>query len=203
VRDFAKECFVPFTVGGGITRIDQIQQLLRAGADKISINTAAYANPRLIEDAAGRFGAQCVVASVDARRMEDGAYRCFSHAGTLATDRDPVEWSRELQERGAGEILITSIDKDGTMTGYDLGLVKSLVRAVDIPVIAAGGAGNYDHMRQVVHEAGVSAVAAASMFHFTEQTPAGVKHALAEAGIPVRRSYREHLSGVSRSVEAR
>lgn len=186
IHDFADECFVPFTVGGGITSIEQVKQLLRVGADKICLNTAAYARPELIEEIAGRFGSQCVVASIDARRTDDGGYRCFSHAGSVDTERNPADWARELADRGAGEILITSIDNDGTMNGYDLALVESVVNAVNLPVIASGGAGNYEHMRQAIQEAGASAVAAASVFHFTEQTPAEAKRALAAYGIPVR-----------------
>jgi len=189
VRDFADECFVPLTVGGGITGIDQIQKLLRAGADKICVNTAAYADPGLVEEAAKRFGAQCVVASIDARRGEDGGYFCFSHSGTVATGRRADEWAKELENRGAGEILITSIERDGTMSGYDLALIQQVVRSVNLPVIASGGAGNYEHMRLAIQEGGASAVAAASIFHFTEQTPAAAKKALAAAGIPVRENY--------------
>lgn len=189
IRDFSEECFVPLTIGGGITDIVQIQRLLRAGADKISINSTAYINPELIDDAAKRFGTQCVVASIDTRRMDDGSHRCFSHSGTRATDRSPVQWARELESRGAGEILITSIDLDGTMQGYDLELIEKVASAVNLPVIASGGAGNYEHMRQAIQEAGASAVAAASIFHFTEQTPAEAKKALAAAGIPVRQNY--------------
>jgi cyclase len=191
VHDFADECFVPFTVGGGITSVDHIRGLLRAGADKVSVNTAAYANPRLVDEATRRFGSQCIVASIDARRTDEGRYRCYSHSGSVATERYADEWARELESRGAGEILITSVERDGTMQGYDLELVASVARAVKIPVIASGGAGNYEHMRQAIQEAGASAVAAASMFHFTEQTPAEAKAALQAAGIPVRRNYRE------------
>lgn len=189
VRDFSEECAVPLTVGGGISSLEQIVALLRAGADKVAINTAAYSNPTLIEAAAYRFGAQCVVASIDARRLEDGRYSCFSHSATVNTYRDPVEWVKELADRGAGEILLTSIDRDGTMLGYDLELVERVVRAVYLPVIASGGAGNYQHMIDVVKQAGASAVAAASIFHFTEQTPSGAKAAMQAAGIPVRRNY--------------
>ena len=189
VSDFADECFVPFTVGGGVRDVAHVQQLLRAGADKVCINTAAYERPGLVTDAARRFGAQCVVASIDARREGD-RWRCYSHSGTRAQPRDPVSWARELQDRGAGEILLTSIDRDGTMQGYDLPLVEQVVRAVQVPVVASGGAGNYEHMRQAIQEAGASAVAAASMFHFTEQTPAGAKAALAAAGVAVRTAYR-------------
>lgn len=191
VSDFSDECFVPLTVGGGITSVEHITQLLKSGADKICINSAAYADPALIDQAAARFGAQCVIASIDVKETEPGRYECYSHAGTLATGRDPVSWARELAARGAGEILITSIDLDGTMRGYDLKLVSSITSAVAIPVIASGGAGNYGHMVQAVKDAGASAVAAASMFHFTEQTPAEAKRHLAQAGIPVRRNFVE------------
>lgn len=189
VSDYSSHCFVPLTVGGGITDIEQIASLLRGGADKVSINSAAYSNIQIIEAAANRFGAQCVVASVDAKREADGRLRCWSHSASAATDRDPVSWARELEDRGAGEILLTSIDRDGTMTGYDLSLIESVTSAVKIPVIASGGAGNYGHMIAAIKEAGASAVAAASIFHFTEQTPADAKRALHAAGIPVRLNY--------------
>lgn len=187
VSSFSPYCFVPLTVGGGISQAGQIAGLLRAGADKVSIGTAAYASPQLIEEAARRFGSQCVVVSVDAIRDDDGELLCLSHSGTAATGRKPVEWAKEMRDRGAGEILLTSVDRDGTMQGYDLDLIAGVASAVDIPVIASGGAGNYRHMVEAI-EAGASAVAAASMFHFTEQTPAGAKAALAESGIAVRRN---------------
>lgn len=189
VSDFAEECFVPLTVGGGIYDIAQITALLRAGADKISINSAAHARPEVIDEAAGRFGAQCVVASIDARRCDDGSYAVLSHCGAQPTGRDPVSWARELEGRGAGEILLTSVERDGTMQGYDLELVEAVTSAVGIPVIASGGCGTYQHMVDVVQQAGASAVAAASIFHFTEQTPAGAKQALHSAGIPVRQNF--------------
>lgn len=189
IGDFSEECCVPLTVGGGITNLEQILPLLHAGADKIAINSAAFTNPALIDVAANRFGAQCIVASIDVRRFSDGGTRCFSHSGTLDTGKDPVEWARELESRGAGEILLTSIDRDGSMLGYDLELVERVTKAVDIPVIASGGAGCYQHMIDVVQKAGASAVAAASIFHFTEQTPAGAKLAMQAAGIPVRRNF--------------
>lgn len=189
VSDFSEECSVPFTVGGGITNLQQIVSLLHAGADKVAINSAAYSYPNLVETAASRFGAQCVVVSIDAKRHADGKYSCYSHAATVDTAKTPVEWAREMAARGAGEILLTSIDRDGTMLGYDLELVEQVAKAVDIPVIASGGAGNYGHMIEVVKKAGASAVAAASIFHFTEQTPAGAKNAMQEAGIPVRRNF--------------
>lgn len=189
INDFSEECAVPLTVGGGIASLDHMLSLLHAGADKIVVNTAAYSNPALVDAAARRFGAQCLVASIDVRRMDDGEYHCFSHAATVATGKEVVAWARELAIRGAGEILLTSIDRDGTMMGYDLELVERVGQAVDIPVIASGGAGNYQHMVEVVQQAGASAVAAASMFHFTELTPAGAKSAMRAVGIPVRRNF--------------
>lgn len=191
VSDFSDECFVPLTVGGGINSVDHIVRLLKAGADKVCINSAAYDDASIIDRAAAHFGAQCVIASIDARQVEPGRYECFSHAGTRPTGKDPVAWARELADRGAGEILITSIDLDGTMQGYDLRLVSSIAQAVSIPVIASGGAGSYQDMVLAVKEAGASAVAAASMFHFTEQTPAEAKRHLQQAGIPVRRNFTE------------
>ena len=189
INDCADACFVPLTVGGGITGVEQIAQLLRAGADKVGINSAAYEVPGLVQQAAQRFGAQCIVASIDVRRMPDGSLQCFSRSGTHNTHKHPVSWAKELQDMGAGEILITSIDRDGSMSGYDLELIAAVAQAVNVPVIASGGAGSYEHLRQAVQEAGAAAVAAASMFHFTEQTPAQAKLYLGRAGIPVRAGF--------------
>lgn len=189
IADLADACFVPFTVGGGVREIAHVQRLLRAGADKVCINTAAYERPGLLTEAARRFGAQCVVASIDARREGDG-WRCYSHSGKRLQDCDPVTWAREVADRGAGEILLTSIDRDGTMQGYDLALIEQVAHAVQVPVIASGGAGTYEHMRQAIQDAGASAVAAASMFHFTEQTPGGARAALRAAGIAVRTAWQ-------------
>lgn len=188
ISEFGQDCFVPLTVGGGITHIEQVQRLLRAGADKVAINTAAYARPELITEIARRHGTQCVVVSIDARTQGDRWY-CYSHAGSVETGREVCAWAREMEDRGAGEILITSIERDGTLQGYDLALIEAVVRSVKIPVIASGGAGSYQHMVDAVLKAGASAVAAASMFHFTEQTPAGAKFALAAAGLPVRQAF--------------
>lgn len=185
VKSFSPYCFVPLTIGGGITQADQIANLLHAGGDKVAIGTATYDRPELIDEAARRFGAQCLVVSIDVKCDEAGEMRCVSHSGTRLTSREPVEWAREMRDRGAGEILLTSVERDGTMQGYDLDLIARVAAAVDVPVIASGGAGNYQHMVEAVR-AGASAVAAASIFHFTEQTPAGAKHALSAAGIPVR-----------------
>jgi len=191
IEDFGRDCFVPLTVGGGITNLAQVQRLLRSGADKISVNTASYENPGLIEEIARRHGRQCVVASIDARGNRGEGWFCFSRAGTTPTGYEVAAWAREMESRGAGEILLTSIERDGTMQGYDLELVERVASSVAIPVIASGGAGCYQHMVDAVKEAGASAVAAASMFHFTEQTPAEAKVALSAARIPVRLPFRE------------
>jgi cyclase len=189
ISEFGQHCFVPLTVGGGVRELSQVQRLLRAGADKVAINTALYERPALVDEIAGRFGTQCVVASIDARAIGND-WECLSHSGSVATARRVVEWARELETRGAGELLVTSVDRDGTMTGYDLALIERVASAVSIPVIASGGAGEYRHLVEAVTQAGATAVAAASMFHFTEQTPAGAKLALAAAGVPVRQPYR-------------
>jgi cyclase len=188
VRGFSVECFVPLTVGGGIRCLEDIKELLRAGADKVSINTAAFDRPELITEAAERFGCQCIVVSIDAQRNPDGSYCCLSHSGKQNTGREPGAWAEEVERRGAGEILITSVDRDGTMEGYDLELIRRITSRVRIPVIASGGAGNYHHMFEALDTGKASAVAAASIFHFTEQTPLEAKNYLAAQGIPVRRS---------------
>lgn len=188
VAEFSAECFVPLTVGGGIRNLDHITKLLRAGADKVSINSTAYAVPTLITEAAKRFGSQCVVVGIDARRMPGGHHECFSHNGTQATGRAPAGWAKEAERLGAGEILLASIDRDGTMQGYDLELIQQVTSVVNIPVIASGGAGNYEHMAAAIQRSQASAVAAASMFHFTQQTPLEAKRYLASQGVPVRNS---------------
>lgn len=190
INDFSQDCFVPLSVGGGIASLDQVQKLLRAGADKVCVNSASYSNPGLITEIAKRHGTQCVVASIDVRKKSpEKEWECFSHAGKHATGLEVRAWAREIEDRGAGEILITSIERDGTFLGYDLDLVEAVVTTVNIPVIASGGAGNYQHMIDAVRKSGASAVAAASMFHFTEQTPAGAKAAMQSVGIPVRFNY--------------
>lgn len=191
IKEFASECTVPFTVGGGITNIHHISKLLSSGADKVAINTAAYVNQDFVTEAAIRFGSQCIVASIDFRVIPEGVYQCCSHSGTVVTKKDPVIWAQELEKWGAGEILVTSIDRDGTMQGYDLPVIKRIVEAVDVPVIASGGAGNYEDMRRAIQDCGVSAVAAASMFHFTQQSPAEAKYYLSDAGLPIRKNFKE------------
>jgi len=186
IAQFSEGCFVPLTVGGGITSLGHVKKLLRSGADKVSLNSVLFQEPQLVSEVAYTFGTQCVVASIDARKGPDGRYECYSHAGKTPTGIDPGEWAAKLEELGAGEILITSIERDGTMEGYDLDLIKLVSSAVSIPVIASGGAGNYTHMVKAIQEGQANAVAAASIFHFTEQTPKEAKRALAVAGIPVR-----------------
>lgn len=187
IDELADDCFMPLTVGGGIRSIEDVRGLLKVGADKISINTAAVENPSLITQISERFGAQCVVVSIDfERNAEDGSCEVYTHSGTQAAGREPVEFALECERLGAGEILLTSIDRDGTMTGYDVELTRRVCEAVSIPVIASGGAGNYEHMADVLLRGKASAAAAASIFHFTEQTPLKAKNYLRERGIKVR-----------------
>lgn len=186
VDELADECFMPLAVGGGIHSVEAVRRLLQVGADKIVINTAAVETPELIRQVSRRFGAQCVVVSIDARRHSNGNYEVFTHSGTQSTGLDPAAWARQSEALGAGEILITSIERDGTMMGYDLKLTREVSEAVSIPVIASGGAGNYEHMAQVLRNGKVSAVAAASIFHFTQQTPLEAKHYLKGQGFTVR-----------------
>lgn len=185
INEVSAECFVPFTVGGGIRSVDDIKKLLRAGADKVSINSATFEDPEIINRSSRLYGVQCIVASIDAKKI-NGEYHCFSHSGTKDTGKKVIEWVQEVEQRGAGEILITSIERDGTMKGYDLDLIKMVSETVKIPVIASGGAGSYEDMYKAINEAGASAVAAASIFHFTEQTPLEAKEYLAKCGIHVR-----------------
>ena len=185
IASLTAECFVPLTFGGGIHSLTQVQNILRAGADKICVNTGAHLSATLVSDIAKRFGSQCVVASVDAKKTANGQYECFSHAGKHATGKGVRDWCEELEQRGAGEILLTSITQDGTMRGYDLDLIREVTSRVTIPVIASGGAGTYDDFLKAL-QAGASAVAAAAMFHFTEHTPRGAKEFLAAHGVPVR-----------------
>ncbi len=186
VDAIADECFMPLTVGGGIRSVDDVRHLLTVGADKISLNTAAVESPALIRDVARRFGSQCVVVSIDFRRHPDLRYEVFTRSGVQATGLDPVDWAKEVESLEAGEILLTSVDLDGTMTGYDLELTRRVADAVSIPVIASGGCGSYEHMAQVLKQGGASAVAAGAIFHFTECTPLEAKRFLRERGINVR-----------------
>ncbi|MBW8781436.1 MAG: imidazole glycerol phosphate synthase subunit HisF [Verrucomicrobia bacterium] len=184
----AEQCFMPLTVGGGLRSVADIETMLKAGADKVSLNTAAINNPRLIADASRRFGAQCIVLAIDARR-EPGQdkWRVFTHGGRNPTELDAVEWARQAVELGAGEILLTSMDRDGTKAGYDCELTRRVSDAVSVPVIASGGAGELSHFSDVLDQGRASAVLAASLFHFGTFTIPQVKGFLDSRGVPVRR----------------
>lgn len=186
VERTAGQVFVPLTVGGGIRTLEDFRLLLRAGADKISVNSAAVDDPTLISRAAERFGSQCVVLAVDARIREDGGYEVVVHGGRKPTGLDAVEWVKRGQELGAGEILLTSMDADGTKAGFDLPMLQAVTRAVHIPVIASGGCGSLEHFAQVFEETDCDAALAASLFHFGELTVPQVKEYLRTQGIPVR-----------------
>ncbi len=185
VRRTAEVLFVPLTVGGGVRSVDDIGGLLRAGADKISVNTAAVERPELLTAGAERFGSQCVVASIDASRA-DGAWKAFTHGGRTPTELDAVAWARECAERGAGEILLTSIDRDGVRTGYDLALTRAVSEAVTVPVIASGGAGEPAHLREAFEEGGASAALLAGILHDELTTVTEIKEALEGWGVNVR-----------------
>jgi cyclase len=185
LQDASKECFMPLAIGGGIKTIQDVQTALNAGADKVIVNSAALVRPDIIDEASSRYGCQCVVVSVDARKTGDG-YGVFGDGGRSATGKTPEAWAQEAERRGAGEILLTSIDRDGTMDGYDVELIRRVSSAVRIPVIACGGAGTLDHFVQAVKEGGASAVAAASIFQYTQVTPANVKDFLRANGIDTR-----------------
>lgn len=186
VRRTAENVFVPLTVGGGVRSSEDMKATLRAGADKVGVNTAAVTRPELISECAERFGRQCVVLAIDARRRADGTFEVVVNGGRRPTGRDAVDWAIEGVERGAGELLLTSMDADGTKSGFDLALTRAVTRAVGVPVIASGGAGSVADFVDVVKEGGASAVLAASIFHRREIEIAAVKTAMASAGIPVR-----------------
>ena len=184
-RRTAEEVFIPFTVGGGIRSTDDARRLLRAGADKVSVNTAAVARPSLVAEIAEEFGNQCVVVAIDARLRPSGSFEVVTHGGRRPTELDAVEWAAQAERLGAGEILLTSMDRDGTKEGFDLPLTRAVSDAVNVPVIASGGVGTLDHLAEGV-AAGADAVLAASIFHFGEHSLAEAKAALAAAGVRVR-----------------
>jgi cyclase len=186
VRRTAEVCFMPLTVGGGVRALDDIRALLLAGADKVSINTAAVSRPEFVKEAAEKFGSQCIVAAIDAKKGDKGNYEIFTHGGRKATGIDAVEHAKKLVGYGAGEILLTSMDRDGVKSGYDLELTRAVSDAVTVPVIASGGVGNVQDLVDGVTKGHASAVLAASIFHFGEVTIAEAKTALAAAGLPVR-----------------
>ena len=185
LRDLADVCFMPFTVGGGVRSNEHVHTLLRSGADKVAFNTVIQDDPDVVRTCAEEFGVQCVVASVDARRTDTG-HEAIVDAGRRPTGRSAVEHAKAAAHLGAGEILLTSIDEDGMMNGFDLELIGSVAQAVDVPVVACGGAGEPEHFVQAVVEAGADAVSAASIFHFTQYTPNDIKRHMKEAGIDVR-----------------
>ena len=200
VEAVASEVFIPLTVGGGVRQLGHVRRLLNAGADKVSINTAAVANPRLVAEAAGKVGSQCIVVAVDARRRGEARWEVYTHGGRRPTGLDAVEWCARMESLGAGEILLTSMDRDGTRDGFDLALTRAVSDAVGIPVIASGGVGTLDHLADGVLEGRADAVLAASIFHFGDHTVEEAKARLAARGIEVRlnpahrghRGHREH-----------
>jgi cyclase len=184
-RRCADDVFIPFTIGGGVRSVADAQAVLDAGADKVSVNSAAVARPELLSELAEVFGAQCVVLAIDARR-EEGSYGVYVNGGRTPVGRDAIEWAREGVERGAGEILLTSMDRDGTEDGYELSLTRAVSDAVDVPVIASGGAGRLEHLVDAVETGGADAVLCASIFHYGQYTVRQAKERMREAGIPVR-----------------
>ncbi|MFT4242904.1 MAG: imidazole glycerol phosphate synthase subunit HisF [Acidovorax sp.] len=187
IEAVASQVFIPLTVGGGVRTVEDVRRLLNAGADKTSFNSAAIANPDVINAASDKYGAQCIVVAIDAKRREDGSgWDVYSHGGRKNTGLDAVQWAAEMARRGAGEILLTSMDRDGTKAGFDLGLTRAVSDAVGVPVIASGGVGNLDHLADGVQQGGADAVLAASIFHYGEYTVGQAKQRMAERGIPVR-----------------
>jgi cyclase len=187
VERTAGECFMPLTVGGGLRSVEDIRLMLNAGADKVSLNTAAILEPDLVLRASKKFGNQCIVVAIDAKREPDGkSWRVYTHGGRKPTELDAVAWAKEVVKRGAGEILLTSMDSDGTKAGYDIGLTRAVSEAVEVPVIASGGAGKLDDFVDVIKQGEASAVLAASLFHFGTFTIAQVKDRLKAAGLPIR-----------------
>lgn len=186
VEQVAESVYIPFTVGGGIRSIEDIRELLKAGADKVSLNTAAIERPQLVREASERFGSQCIVVAIDCKKNEKGGWTVYTHGGRKPTDLDAIEWAKKVDNLGAGEILLTSMDRDGTKLGYDLEVTKSIVDSVGIPVIASGGVGDLEHFYEALAVAGADAVLAASIFHFGKFTVKEAKQYLKNRGIAVR-----------------
>ena len=186
VERTAGQCFMPLTAGGGLRTLEDIRLMLNAGADKVSLNTSAISNPDLVSEASAKFGNQCIVVAIDAKRDGEGRWNVYTHGGRNRTELDAVEWAKEVERRGAGEILLTSMDCDGTKDGYDIELTRAVSDAVTIPVIASGGAGTLGHLVDAVKRGGASAVLAASIFHFGTYTIEQAKEAMVAAGLPAR-----------------
>ena len=186
IEKVAEQVFIPLTVGGGVREVQDVRNLLNAGADKVSINTSAVVNPQLVADAAGRYGSQCIVVAIDAKQVAPDKWEVFTHGGRKATGLDAVEWAKKMQALGAGEILLTSMDQDGQKKGFDLALTRAVTDALEIPVIASGGVGNLQHLADGVKIGGADAVLAASIFHFGEYTVQQAKQFMAQQGIEVR-----------------
>lgn len=186
IEQVANQVFIPLTVGGGVRQVEDVRNLLNAGADKVSINTSAVLNPQLVADAAGRYGSQCIVVAIDAKQVQPGHWEVFTHGGRQATGLDVVEWAKKMQALGAGEILLTSMDRDGSKIGYDLQLTRAVTDALEIPLIASGGAGTLQHMVDGVKLGGADAVLAASVFHYGEYTIQQAKQYMAQQGIEMR-----------------
>lgn len=186
IEQVAEQVFIPLTVGGGVRKAEDVRKLLNAGADKVSINTAAVQDPSLVADAAARFGSQAIVVAVDAKAVGPGRWEVFTHGGRKATGLDAVEWASRVAKLGAGEILLTSMDRDGTKSGFDLALTRAVTKAVPVPVIASGGVGNLEHLAQGVELGGADAVLAASIFHYGEHSVREAKQFLASRGIEMR-----------------
>jgi len=186
IEQVASQVFIPMTVGGGVREVGDVRNLLNAGADKVSINTSAVLNPQLVADASGRYGSQCIVVAIDAKQVAEGRWEVYTHGGRKTTGLDAVEWAKKMQSMGAGEILLTSMDKDGQKSGFDLALTRAVTDALEIPVIASGGVGNLQHLADGVKKGGADAVLAASIFHFGEYTVLQAKQFMAAQGIEVR-----------------
>tara|TARA_B100001769_G_C22046407_1_gene562441 strand:+ start:40 stop:798 length:759 start_codon:yes stop_codon:yes gene_type:complete len=182
----AEQCFMPLTVGGGVRSEKDIRNLLLAGADKVSINTAAVQRPLFVQEAANKFGSQCIVVAIDAKRVDNGDFQVFTHGGRIATGINAVEWAKQMVDYGAGEILLTSMDRDGTKKGFDIPLTKLIASSISVPLVASGGVGSIDHFSEGVIEGGASAVLAASVFHFGQVRISDVKANMSELGLPVR-----------------
>lgn len=186
IEDVSSQVFIPLTVGGGVRTVEDVRRLLNAGADKVSINTSAVTNPQLVADASSRYGSQCIVVAMDAKQVSPGRWEIFTHGGRNATGLEVIEWAKKMAQFGAGEILLTSMDKDGTKSGFDLELTRAVSDAVNIPVIASGGVGNLQHLADGVLEGHADAVLAASIFHYGEYTVQQAKKFMQERNIPVR-----------------